>query len=107
MNAAPGNLASIVMARGPFDAASVEVDGHYGERGESARPATNDGRVQLPAYSVLSFTLRYEFPLFGHPAVARIDAQNVGNANGMMLDDSGTVLSERERGFMLTLAADF
>ena len=78
-----------------------------GWQGVSSRPATNDGRVQLPAYSVLSFTVRYEFPLFGHPAVARIDAQNVGNANGMMLDDSGTVLSERERGFMLTLTADF
>lgn len=56
---------------------------------------------------MLSFTVRYAFTLFGHPALARFEAQNVGDANGMIIDDSGTVMSERERAYALTLTADF
>ena len=73
----------------------------------SARPATTDGALQLPAYSVLSLTLRYEFTLFGHPALARLEAQDVGDSNAMILDDSGTVMSEQGRAFAFTLTADF
>jgi iron complex outermembrane receptor protein len=73
----------------------------------SARPATTDGNQQLPAYSVLSLTVRYAFTLFGHPALARFEAQNVGDANGMIVDDSGTVMSLQARAYALTLTADF
>ena len=73
----------------------------------SSRPATTNGTPQLPAYSVLSFAVRYEFSLFGHPALARFDADDVGDSNAMLVDDSGTVSSEHGRSFMLTLTADF
>lgn len=73
----------------------------------SARPATTDGTQQLPAYSVLALTVRYQFTLFGHPALARFEVQNVGDANGMIVDDSGTVVSEHVRAYAFTFTADF
>jgi iron complex outermembrane recepter protein len=73
----------------------------------SERAATIDGRVQLPAYSRFSFTVRYAFSLFGHPGEARFDAQDVGDSAAMMIDSSGHVVSERGRSFALTLTADF
>ncbi len=78
-----------------------------GWQGVSARPETNGGAMQLPAYSQLSFTVRYEFRIFGHPGVARLDANDLGDSNAMMIDTSGQVLSERGRCFSLTLTADF
>jgi iron complex outermembrane receptor protein len=75
--------------------------------GTSARPATNDNTVQLPAYSQLSFTVRYAFHVFGHPGEARFDAQDVGDSDAMTIDSSGHVLSERGRSFALTITADF
>jgi iron complex outermembrane receptor protein len=78
-----------------------------GWSGTSARPATTNDSVQLPAYSQLSFTVRYEFTVFGHPGVARFDAQDVGDSNAMTIDSSGLVVSERGRSFALTLTADF
>ena len=75
--------------------------------GISSRPATTGGSVWLPAYSQLSFTVRYEFQVFGHPGVARLEAQDVGDSNGMMIDSSGVVVSARGRSYALTLAADF
>ena len=73
----------------------------------SSRPATTNGSQQLPSYSVLSFAVRYEFPLFGHAALVRLDADDVGDSGAMLVDDSGTVMSEHGRSFMLTLTADF
>jgi iron complex outermembrane receptor protein len=73
----------------------------------SSRPATTNGAQQLPAYSVLSFAVRYEFRVFGHPALVRFDADDVGDSTGMIVDDSGTVSSEHGRSYMLTLTADF
>ncbi len=78
-----------------------------GWSGTSSRPATNNDSVRLPAYSQFSFTVRYEFTVFGHPGVARFDAQDVGDSNAMMIDSSGLVVSERGRSFGLTLTADF
>ena len=78
-----------------------------GWQGTSARPATTDGRVELPAYSALSLTVRYAFTLFGHPGVARFDANDLTDENAMLIDASGTVASERGRSFALTLAVDF
>ena len=73
----------------------------------SSRPATTNGGQPLPAYSVLSFAVRYDFALFGHPALVRFDAEDVGDSNAMIVDNSGTVTSERGRSFMVTLTADF
>jgi iron complex outermembrane receptor protein len=73
----------------------------------SSRPSTTYGGNQLPAYSVLSFAARYEFRLFGHPALARFDAADIFDSNAMIVDDSGTVMSEHGRSFMVTLTADF
>lgn len=73
----------------------------------SSRPATTNGGQQLPAYSVVSFAVRYQFALFGHPALARFDAEDVGDSDAMMVDDSGTVTSEHGRSYTLTLTADF
>ena len=78
-----------------------------GWAGTSARPATTDGSVQLPAYSQISFTVRYEFTVLGHPGVARFDANDLGDSDAMMIDSSGLVVSERGRSFALTLTADF
>ena len=78
-----------------------------GWSGTSARPATTSNSVQLPAYSQLSFTVRYEFSIFGHPGVARLDAQDVGDSDAMTIDPTGLLVSERGRGFGLTLTADF
>ncbi len=78
-----------------------------GWSGTSARPATANNSVQLPAYSQFSFTVRYEFTVFGHPGVARFDAQDVGDSDAMTIDPTGLVVSERGRGFALTLTADF
>jgi len=78
-----------------------------GWAGTSSRPATTNNSVQLPAYSQLSFTVRYEFRVFGHPGVARFEAQDVGNSDAMMIDPSGLVVSEHGRSFALTLTADF
>ncbi len=78
-----------------------------GWSGTSSRPATTNDSVRLPAYSQFSFTVRYEFSVFGHPGVARFDAQDVGDSNAMMIDSSGLVVSERGRSFALTLTADF
>ncbi len=78
-----------------------------GWRYTSSRPATTIGVQQLPAYSVLSFAVRYEFSVLGHPALARFDAEDVGDSGAMIVDNSGTVMSERGRSFMLTLTADF
>ena len=63
--------------------------------------------MQLPAYSQLSFTVRYAFRVFGHPGEARLDADNVGDSQAMTIDSSGHVLSEHGRNFALTLTADF
>jgi iron complex outermembrane receptor protein len=73
----------------------------------SARPATMNDSLQLPAYSQLSFTVRYAFRLFGRPGEARLDAQNVGDSAAMTIDATGHVLSERGRSYALTLTADF
>jgi iron complex outermembrane receptor protein len=78
-----------------------------GWSGTSVRPATTNGSVQLPAYSQLSLTVRYEFTIFGHAGVARFDAQDVGDSNAMTIDSTGLVISERGRSFALTLTADF
>ena len=73
----------------------------------SSRAATTTGAQQLPAYSVLSFAVRYAFSAFGHPALARFDADDVTDSSAMLVENSGTVTSERGRSFMLTLTADF
>jgi iron complex outermembrane recepter protein len=78
-----------------------------GWAGTSARPATANDSLQLPAFSQLSFTVRYEFRVFGHPGVARFDAQDVSDSDAMMIDSSGLVTSEHGRSFALTLTADF
>jgi iron complex outermembrane recepter protein len=78
-----------------------------GWSGISARPATTDNRLQLPAYSQISFTVRYGFTVLGRPAVARFDANDLGDSSAMMIDPTGHVVSERGRSFALTLAADF
>jgi hypothetical protein len=52
-------------------------------------------------------TLRYEFQIFGHPGVMRLDADDIGDSSAMMIDTSGHVLSERGRSYTLTLTADF
>jgi iron complex outermembrane recepter protein len=78
-----------------------------GWAGTSARPATTDDTQHLPAYSQLSFTVRYAFRVFGHPGEARLDADDVGDSDAMTIDSSGHVMSERGRSFALTLTADF
>ncbi len=78
-----------------------------GWAGTSARPETTDDSLRLPAYSQLSFTVRYAFRLFGHPGEARLDLQNVGDSDAMTIDTSGHVLSEPGRSLALTLTADF
>ncbi len=78
-----------------------------GWQGTSARPETTGNTMQLPAYSQLSFTVRYAFRVFGHPGEARLDADNVGDSGAMTIDSSGHVLSEHGRNFALTLTADF
>ena len=78
-----------------------------GWTGTSARPATTNNSIQLPAYSQLSFTVRYAFQIYGHPGEARFDAEDVGNSDAMMIDSTGHVLSEHGRSFALTLTADF
>jgi iron complex outermembrane recepter protein len=75
--------------------------------GTSARPETTGDTMQLPAYSQLSFTLRYAFRVFGHPGEARLDADNVGDSEAMTIDSSGHVLSEHGRSFAFTVTADF
>jgi len=79
----------------------------FGWQGVSERPETNSGNMQLPAYSQFSLTLRYEFQIFGHPGVMRLDADDIGDSSAMMIDTSGHVLSERGRSYTLTLTADF
>jgi iron complex outermembrane recepter protein len=74
--------------------------------GTSARPATTNDTVQLPAYSQLSITVRYAFRVFGHPGEARLDANDVGDSDAMTIDPTGHVLSVRGRSFALTLTAD-
>jgi iron complex outermembrane receptor protein len=78
-----------------------------GWTGNSERPATNNDSIRLPAYSQLSFTVRYEFRVFGHPGIARFEAQDVGDSDAMNIDSSGLVVSERGRSFALILTADF
>ena len=78
-----------------------------GWAGTSSRPATTDDSIHLPAFSQLSFTVRYAFRVFGHPGEARFDADDVGNSDAMTIDSSGHVSSENGRSFALTLTADF
>jgi iron complex outermembrane recepter protein len=79
----------------------------FGWAGTSARPETTGDTMQLPAYSQLSFTVRYAFRVFGHLGEARFDADNVGDSEAMTIDSSSHVLSEHGRSFALTLTADF
>lgn len=77
-----------------------------GWTGISSRPATSNGNVLLPAYSQLSFTVRYQFRVFGHSGLARLEAHDIGDSNAMLIDSSGLVVSERGRSFALTVTAD-
>jgi len=73
----------------------------------SAREASRDNRLQIPARNVLDLGARYRFEVAGAPATVRLSMANVFNKYGYRTAGSGVFTPLAQRRFSVTLAADF
>jgi len=72
----------------------------------SARVATTDDLVYLPAFTTLGAGVRYQWLWFTHPWTVRLDGFNLTDAPGLNLSGLEAVLPDLGRRFVLSLATD-
>lgn len=72
----------------------------------SARVATTDDALYLPAFTTLGAGVRYQWLWATHPWTVRLDGFNLTDAQGLNLSSLEAVLPDLGRRFVLSLATD-
>jgi iron complex outermembrane receptor protein len=72
----------------------------------SSRVETSDDLYRLPPLATLNVSARYLFNLNGRSLSARLEADNITNATGLMLSTAYSAVSQPRRNYTLTFAAD-